>query len=110
MEIECTNKKTNELYDLMTSCASSFYESMEGDTIMTCNVEGLIECLSGEGYRRSSDVAEEIFKEIFALCDNAEEKLDILFSEKDNYRRGYENSVKHFRNNMDKLRKKYIKE
>ena len=110
METEHTKKKTNELHDLVTACASSCYESLEGDTIMTCNVEGLIECLSEEGYCKSSDVAEEIFKEIFALIGNAEEKLDILFTKTNDYRNGYENSVKHFRENMDKLRKKYTKE
>lgn len=104
-----TIKETNDLYNLMTSCSSSYFESMEGDTIMTCNVEGLIECLSEEGYRKSSDVAEEIFKEIFSLCDNAEEKLDILFPENNEYRKGYANSVRHFRENIDKLRNKYVK-
>ncbi len=61
-----------------------------------------------KGYRKQSDTAKEIFAEIYALIDNAEEKLDILFIEADDYRKGYENSVKHFRGCMDMLKKKYL--
>ena len=50
---------------------------------------------------------EKIFADIFALCDNAKEKLDILFNEINEYRKGYENSVNHFRSNMEELKKKY---
>lgn len=55
-------------------------------------------------------VAREIFNDIFALCDNAEDKLDKLFTEVDEYRKGYENSVKHFKENMIKLQEKYTGE
>lgn len=62
------------------------------------------------GYRKASKVAKEIFGEIFALCDNAEDKLDKLFNEANDYRKGYENSVKHFKDNMAKFKKKYTEE
>lgn len=57
-----------------------------------------------------SEVAREIFAEIYALCNNAEEKLDVLFTKVDDYRKGYENSVKHFKGCIDKLHEKYVKE
>lgn len=61
-------------------------------------------------HKAKQEVAREIFEEIFALCNNAKEKLDVLFTEKNEYRKGYENSVNHFIENMEKLRKKYIGE
>ena len=67
----------------------------------------ITEILCDAGYRKTSEVVEEIFGEIFALCDNAEDKLDKLFNKANDYRKGYENSVKHFKDNMAKLKKKY---
>lgn len=72
-----------------------------------CEYRMQAEALYNAGYRKSTEVAEEIFGEIFALCDNAEEKLDILFTKVNDYRKGYENSVKHFKDNMSRLKKKY---
>lgn len=51
----------------------------------------------------------KIFSEILTLCDNAEDKLDKLFTKANDYRKGYENSVKHFKKNMLELKEKYTK-
>ena len=100
-----SRNKQREIHDLAKQMSEAISTAVEQRYIE--DEAKLRAVLIENGWRKASEVAEEIFGKIFALCDNAEDKLDKLFNEINDYRKGYKNSVKHFRENMVKIKKEY---
>jgi hypothetical protein len=53
------------------------------------------------------ETARDVYIAIIALINNAEDKLPKIFPNNSEYKKGYENSVKHFKENIIKIAKQF---
>lgn len=100
------DQKQKQIEEMARDIDGSRWRAEQDYTGCHLNSSEIAEHLYEAGWRKQDEVF-TLFDKIFALCDNADQKLDILFPPNDEYRKGYANSVKHFRENMEKLKKKY---